>query len=746
MILILLLSLIPITVFAIPTEHGLLRNKLVTTSAFTTNPNFATDNSGSTSATLNQNGFLRYVLDKEYDISSYYLFSSTSIRIEFIDKNGSVIQTLQRTTANPDDVRNNVNINGVKEIIVKNTITSSQSVWEVDVYGTPSVQSDYPIGLLYGKADTFGRTEATDGNNTTFLRTSNSIQSNDLYKRAIYHLEGYYDITQFYINSQLLTSNYTVRFIRDGTLVASHTFNQSHNGNINIEAIRINQVEIGASSATQQNNLYSIEVYGTKTPVALTHNYDLTGVTNRPTDSQINTFINKYLYVYPIRATMSNTDTTLGLWILGSNTPINIEENIPQDRLYHISDTSIYTLSPTGTETNVGSISFTANLSTRQLTTEIGSPNTAGIYYTYAPPEPPPQHEYNLSGITARATDEQINAFIAQYPYVLPLRFNNQLRIYGSHSPITASYNPVLDRYTIEANRNDFFRLNADGSTTRDDIFFFTNLSTDFEIFTTEIGEPNTAGIYYTYSPPEPIELQPIIVEVERLGDYLVRIFWNEQPNIEEYEIRVHDVKLASTKGTSYTATFYRENQYYPIQIKATSTDGQVIYSDVLNYKLEFRPKRPELKKMQPSSNSVHLEWEEVPFANKYRVYMIVTNTADYSPDKMMVNAGEGAAPAANEQLLIETTDTSYTVEGLEEGKFYSFQIAAVNDVGESSRLTVNIIASENAISPVNIGFRPVDIIINAIVILGSLASFVLLGLSMYYLPRVIDIVKNAAK
>lgn len=43
-------------------------------------------------------------------------------------------------------------------------------------------------------------------------------------------------------------------------------------------------------------------------------------------------------------------------------------------------------------------------------------------------------------------------------------------------------------------------------------------------------------------------------------------------------------------------------------------------------------------------------------------------------------------------------------------------------------------------------GFTPADIIVNAGVLLGTLAGFVLLGLAFYFTPKIIDLVKGAAK
>lgn len=45
-----------------------------------------------------------------------------------------------------------------------------------------------------------------------------------------------------------------------------------------------------------------------------------------------------------------------------------------------------------------------------------------------------------------------------------------------------------------------------------------------------------------------------------------------------------------------------------------------------------------------------------------------------------------------------------------------------------------------------NWGFDAADIVSNGATLLGSLGGFVLLGLAVYFAPKLIDLVKNAAR
>lgn len=50
-----------------------------------------------------------------------------------------------------------------------------------------------------------------------------------------------------------------------------------------------------------------------------------------------------------------------------------------------------------------------------------------------------------------------------------------------------------------------------------------------------------------------------------------------------------------------------------------------------------------------------------------------------------------------------------------------------------------------DGVAPISWGFDAADIWTNAMFIVGSLAIFVLLGLSMGYVPRIIEMIKTAA-
>lgn len=172
-------------------------------------------------------------------------------------------------------------------------------------------------------------------------------------------------------------------------------------------------------------------------------------------------------------------------------------------------------------------------------------------------------HSYDLTGITERATDTQINDFINSHDYVLPLNKDGQLSVYGSNVPIRYELNDSTGglgyRFIV---RDITHTLQPPGHTSTTTVATHNNLETT-SIFTTEIGEPNTSGIYYTYPvsepEPDPTDITPpseVTNLTHTIEDGKAILSFTNPPEEDFYRVKIYRDDVLH--GYSTTETFYR--------------------------------------------------------------------------------------------------------------------------------------------------------------------------------------------
>ncbi|MGF7033396.1 hypothetical protein J2T17_004344 [Paenibacillus mucilaginosus] len=106
------------------------------------NPSYATDGNASTAAQASGGGLMSYTFPHSVDISKVYLNSMkySNAYLEFLDSDGV---TLYKQTSNQLVTGDNlIDVKSAKRILFRNNSSSWFSVFEVEVYGTPSKEVD----------------------------------------------------------------------------------------------------------------------------------------------------------------------------------------------------------------------------------------------------------------------------------------------------------------------------------------------------------------------------------------------------------------------------------------------------------------------------------------------------------------------------------------------------------------------------------------------------------------------------
>lgn len=113
--------------------------------------------------------------------------------------------------------------------------------------------------------------------------------------------------------------------------------------------------------------------------MAITHSYDLNGVTSGPTSAEINNFINAYKYVFPVKFINASAPSNMYAHVVGSNSPIRVVST--KGVFAYESDGEMFRLSASGVVADTGDV-FDLTVRT-YLTTDMGTPNTADILFDF---------------------------------------------------------------------------------------------------------------------------------------------------------------------------------------------------------------------------------------------------------------------------------------------------------------------------------------------------------------------------
>ena len=157
----------------------------------------------------------------------------------------------------------------------------------------------------------------------------------------------------------------------------------------------------------------------------------------------------------------------------------------------------------------------------------------------------------------------------------------------------------------------------------------------------------------------------PVNVNVEATSSSSVKVSWDAVADVKLYYIYSADTMLAKTSYTYYNIVSLESNKQYCFRITAVNGDVESAKSEeACGTTLEAELEAPVAVASAISDTAIVLSWNVVEGATAYNVY-------------------------ADTALLVNVTDTTFTVTGLTANTQYCFAVAAVNSTDESEKSAV---------------------------------------------------------
>ena len=154
----------------------------------------------------------------------------------------------------------------------------------------------------------------------------------------------------------------------------------------------------------------------------------------------------------------------------------------------------------------------------------------------------------------------------------------------------------------------------------------------------------------------------PVNVNVEATSSVSVKVSWDAVADVKLYYIYSADTMLAKTSYTYYNIVSLESNKQYCFRITAVNGDVESAKSEeACGTTLEAELEAPVAVASAISDTAIALRWNVVEGATSYNVY---SDTA----------------------LLVNVTDTTYTVTGLTANTQYCFTVTAVSGNAESEK------------------------------------------------------------
>ena len=245
---------------------------------------------------------------------------------------------------------------------------------------------------------------------------------------------------------------------------------------------------------------------------------------------------------------------------------------------------------------------------------------------------------------------------------------------------IDNQYYLCSDGKYIKCNAYNSWNVDAYSSTVKTALLFEYTNGENFKIRDTEKSgnnyfEAQSSGVYSNASSAngtiwtleEVVVLEPAIptgLTATPLSDSKILLEWEAAENALSYNVYRDGYLIDYTTETTYTAYGLNENTEYCFKVKATRNTK---VSDFSNEACATTtgPTVPDeaavlVATAATDAATITLTWNEVPKTTSYNIYQ-------------------------DGELIANTEETTYTVEGLELDATYCYTIKAVNEIGESA-------------------------------------------------------------
>lgn len=309
---------------------------------------------------------------------------------------------------------------------------------------------------------------------------------------------------------------------------------------------------------------------------------------------------------------------------------------------------------------------------------------------------------------------ESYSPEISVTPQSQPDAPNNLIAVPGDQS-VELSWNPVpgANQYNIYLSQQPGIDINnpdptkvltvTEPATSRR----FADLNNDvtyYFVVTAEgtTGESEQSAEVATM--PQAIPEAPIITSAIP-NDGVVQIEWNAVPRAQQYFVYASiKENVASnnyewrftTNTTSFLHSDLTNGTTYYYVVTAANLTGESGLSNVMSSTPQALPSPPQKFVATARNKSVQLDWQAVPGAKKYTIY--IARQADVTPDNHQALGGWSL-----DYVPTNIEDSSFLFPGLQNGLTYYFVITVNNETG-TSKTWSSVSAIPSALSAISAG------------------------------------------
>ena len=156
------------------------------------------------------------------------------------------------------------------------------------------------------------------------------------------------------------------------------------------------------------------------------------------------------------------------------------------------------------------------------------------------------------------------------------------------------------------------------------------------------------------------------VVTAEAISSSSIKLTWEAVAGATSYKVYSAGYELTETTGTNYTVGYLYSNTEYCFTVKAVNEVGESEAGEACATTKMPAPATPQnLTAEAIDAYTIKLTWDAANNATSYNIY-------------------EGSS-----QIATNVTETTFTVENLEESTEYCFSVTSINATGESAKSTV---------------------------------------------------------
>lgn len=347
--------------------------------------------------------------------------------------------------------------------------------------------------------------------------------------------------------------------------------------------------------------------------------------------------------------------------------------------------------------------------------------------YGIAPEPDPLVHDYDLKDFYNRPSDEKINSFINKYRYILPIlavdkNGNSYFQLLGSNDLITISDEDGIFHVYAE----NLFRLTASGHEFSYAEEWLIALEGNLKKLTTDVGNPNTLKIFYTYEEKkeERIEITNLLASIVSKNNILLT--W-DSPDSEKFtyaRIYLNGQLISETIQSSFEIKNLNYDTLYTIKVTAVDIDNNESSGIIKSIRTELEPtvelEPPKNVYVKSGNKSLYIYWDRVKHSDLVGYYVYINGQK------------------VNDEPI---TKTSMIVNDLVNGQEYDIKVSSVTTSEEKFSDDLRGVPTEKVVPIVNMKYGLVDLLesIKSMFssIWGILAFSVSISVSIYIAHRV---------